>query len=357
MTKSEGHPVPAKRQGSVPEGPGELAYKLVGEMEAITFDRIGHLGLANAKRNRSLLTRGKSLAALRDAEIGEGDSCIVIAAGPSLARRDSIKAIKAAGYRGAVIATESAISACLRNGVVPDLTITLDPHATRIVRWFGDPSLDQEAIGRDDYFRRQDMDKAFADELRLNSELIGLLNQHGKDVRIALSTSASQAVVNRVIETGMPIYWWNPMYDDPDQAGSVTRALYKENRLPCMNGGGNVGTAAWMLAHSVLGKANVAVVGLDLSYYDDTPYYNTQYYHELVALVGEDRLDSVFARIHNPYVDRFFYADPAFLWYRRCFLELAEDASCQTYNCTGGGILFGDAVNFIELDRFLARFA
>ena len=62
-------------------------------------------------------------------------------------------------------------------------------------------------------------------------------------------------------------------------------------------------------------------------------------------------------RIHNPYVDRFFYTDPAYLWYRRCFLELAEDASCQTYNCTGGGILYGDAINFVELDRFLARFA
>jgi len=354
MTKSEGRPVDSKSR--ISEGPGELAHKLIAEMEAITFDRIGHLGLANARRNRNVLGHGQSLAALRDEHIGEGDSCIVIAAGPSLARQDPIKAIKATGYRGAIIATESAMSACLRNGLVPHLTVTLDPHATRIVRWFGDPALDQGAISRDDYFRRQDMDRAFADELRLNRELVGLLNQHGKDVRIALATSASEAVVNRVIETGMRIYWWNPMFDDPDAPGSMTRALFRENRLPCMNAGGNVGTAAWMLAHSVLGKTHVAVVGMDLSYYDDTPYYNTQYYHELVALVGEDKLDSVFVRFHNPYVGRSFYTDPAYLWYRQCFLELAPDADCQTYNCTGGGILFGDAINFIELERFLARF-
>src|SRR5262245_1684788 len=357
MNKSEDRPVAATNQTVVPEGPGELAHKLVAEMDAITLNRIGEQGLKNARRNRDLLPHGKTLAALRDEVIGEGDSCIVIAAGPSLARRNPIKAIKEAGYRGAIIATESAMSACLRQGVVPHLTVTLDPHATRIVRWFGDPSLDHAATARDDYFRRQDMDRAFADELRINGELIKLIDRHGRDIRIALSTSASEAVVNRVIHAQMPIYWWNPMYDDPDQPDSVTRALYNENRLPCMNAGGNVGTAAWMLAHSVLGKAHVAVVGMDLSYYDDTPYYNTQYYHELTALVGEQRLDSVFVRIHNPYVGRTFYTDPAYLWYRQCFLELAPEADCQTYNCTGGGILFGDAIEFMELDHFLSRFA
>jgi hypothetical protein len=240
--------------------------------------------------------------------------------------------------------------------VVPHLTVTLDPHATRIVRWFGDPTLNAETAKQDDYFRRQDMDPAFADELRRNEELLALLNRHGKDIRIALSTSASAAVVNRVIDAGMPIYWWNPMYDDPDAPDSRTRALYRENRLPCMNAGGNVGTAAWMLAHSVLGKKHVAIVGMDLSYYDDTPYYNTQYFHELVALVGQERLDSVFVRIHNPHVDRTFYTDPAYLWYRQCFLELAPDADCRTYNCTGGGVLFGDGIEFIGLDAFLADF-
>src|SRR5262249_4229173 len=117
MTGSD-EPRPASAQPPVPEGPGELAHKLVAEMETITFDRIGHLGLANAKRNRDLLTRGKSLAALREETLGDGDSCIVIAAGPSLARHEPIRAIKAANYRGTIIATESALSVCLRNGVV-----------------------------------------------------------------------------------------------------------------------------------------------------------------------------------------------------------------------------------------------
>jgi len=338
------------------EGPGELALKLVAEMEAITLDRIGNLGLENAKRNQAFLHHGRSLAALRNAQLGEGDSCVVVAAGPSVKRQNLIERLKQSNYRGTIIATESAISGCLRSGIVPHLTVSLDPHATRIVRWFGDPKLTDSALSKDDYFRRQDMDPAFAQEIKLNTEIIDLINRHGRDIAIALSTSASEAVVSRVIEAGMPIYWWNPMYDDPDVPDSVTRRLYRENRLPCMNAGGNVGTAAWMMAHSVLGRKHVAVLGMDMSYYADTPYFNTQYYHELVTLVGEDRLDTVFVKIHNPYLDKLFYTDPAYLWYRNCFLELAQDADCQTYNCSSGGILFGPGIEVVDLEGFVTRF-
>ena len=234
----------------ITEGPGELALKLVADMERLTLDRIGLIGLQNAERNQAVLDRGRSLAALREEKIGEGDSCIVIAA----------------------------------------------------------------------------------------------------------ATASSQAVVRRLLETRMKIYWWNPMYDDPDQPDSVTRSLFKQNRMPCLNAGGNVGTACWMTAHAVLAKKHVAVVGMDFSYYDDTPYLSTQYYHDLVALVGEANLDSVFVRIHNPYLQRWFYTDPAYMWYRNVFLDLVQDADCRTHNCTEGGILFGDGIVFEPLNAFLQRF-
>jgi hypothetical protein len=340
----------------IPEGPGELAQKLVADMQRITFDRVGHSGLANAERNKAVFGFGKSLAALREEPIGEGDSCIVIAAGPSVKRQDPIKAIKASGYRGAIIATESALSYCLRNGVVPHLTVTLDPHATRIVRWFGDPTLDAAKLAADDYFRRQDMDEAFADELNLNRQLLELMDRHGRAIRVAAATVASEAVVARLIESQMRVYWWNPMFDDPEQPGTITRGLLESNGYPCVNAGGNVGTACWMMADAVLGKKHVAVVGMDLSYYDDTPRINTQYYHELVALVGEANLDSVYIRILNPYLQKYFYTDPAYMWYRESLLELVKDADCKTYNCTEGGILFGERVEFLPLVDYLRRF-
>lgn len=335
---------------------GGLGRRLVAEMNGLTLARHGDLALENMARNRDFMDRGQSLAALRGEQIGEGNSAIVIAAGPSVHRHDPLSEIKQSGYSGAIVATESAMAYCLRNGVVPDLVVTLDPHATRIVRWFGDPSLTQAKLGKDDYFARQDMDPAFADELRVNDELLALLAEHGHKIRIALSTSASAAVVDRVLESGMRIYWWNPMLDDPDEPDSVTARIQQENKMPSMNAGGNVGTACWMMAGAALGKRHVALSGMDFSYYGDTPYFNTQYYHEAVALVGEENLDSLYMRIHNPYLDAEFYTDPAYMWYRECFLEIAADPEWHTYNCTEGGILFGDGIDFIPLSDFLNRF-
>lgn len=334
---------------------GAILRQLVQRMDQITWDRHGEMALANARRNLAVLDRGQSLAALRGRPMGEGDSAIIIAAGPSVRRNDPIRLIKESGYKGTIIATESALSYCLRNDVVPHLTVTLDPHATRIVRWFGDPGLTEDAIRNDDYYRRQDMDRAFADELAANRFILDALDRHGKDICIAACTSASEAVVNRVSQAGMPLFWWNAMLDDPDRPDSVTRELFRMNRMPCLNAGGNVGTACWMMADAVLEKRRVALVGVDFSYYDDLPYTSTQYYHEAVALVGEERLNEIFVRIHNPHLDRWFYTDPAYYWYRQAFLDMVGDADCRTFNCTEGGILFGEGIDFVPLKDFLAQ--
>ncbi|MCH7729660.1 MAG: M56 family metallopeptidase [Planctomycetes bacterium] len=74
----------------IPERDGALGLKLVARMDDLTWQRHGALALENAERNAQFLDRGKSLADLRDAPIGAGDSAIVIAAGPSIKRRDPL---------------------------------------------------------------------------------------------------------------------------------------------------------------------------------------------------------------------------------------------------------------------------
>lgn len=336
---------------------GGLGRKLVKDMEALTHARHGGMAIANMERNAAVIGRGKSLAMLRSEVVGEGDSAIVIAAGPSIRKKDPLKTIRESGYKGAIVATESAFAYCLSNGLVPDLAVTLDPHATRVVRWFGDPSLTGEKLAQDDYFARQEQDPAFADELRMNERLLNLIDRYGKDIRVAVSTSASKAVVDRVLDSGMDVYWWNPMLDDPDQPGSITAGFQRANGLPAVNAGGNVGSACWMMATEALGKRDVALTGIDFGYYAETPYTNTQYYKEAVDLVGEKGLDAVFMRIYNPHLDAWFYTDPAYMWYRECLLEMIADSDSTTYNCTEGGILFGDGVNVTPLAEFLAKFA
>jgi hypothetical protein len=339
----------------VPEGTvgGAILLEMVRDMPRITRDRIEALALENIRRNRPHIERGKSIKALRDMQVGEGDSAVIVAAGPSAHRNHPAAVLKKSGYRGAVIATESAIFQCLQAGLVPQLIVSVDPDSHRIKRWFGDPQL--PANIEDDYFRRQDLDEAFANEHEHNKKLLALLDQYGSQLRIALSSSASQAVVDRCRDIGMDVYWWNPMLDDPDLPDGITRAVCLENKAPAVNAGGNVGTSSWMMAHAVLGKKHVALTGMDFGYYADTPYEKTQYYDRAVALLGTDSLDEFFLKMFNPDLNSWFYTDPAYYWYRQSFLELLQEADCTTYNCTNGGILFGDGIVTTDLIQFIRQ--
>ena len=332
--------------------PESLVEKLSTQMADLTREKVLSVGIENARRNLPLMQRGKPLNALLGETLGEDDSAIVIAAGPSIKRRDPGKLIRERGYRGAIIATESATRYCLSSGVVPHLVVTVDPRP-RIVRWLGDKKLTKEHIIADKYYGRQDLDSFFADELKANAEVIKLVDRFGPSMRIAMSTSSSPELVQRAMDAGMTVYWWNPMYDDPDLPGSVTAELQRENGMPSVNAGGNVGTACWMMADAVLGKRHVAVTGIDFSYYEDTPIGITQYYQEILELVGKENMDDLYVRIFNPHDNKWFFTDPAYFWFRQVFLEMVGDADCRTYNCTEGGILFGDGIEYTTLASFL----
>ena len=161
----------------VPEGTvgGAILLEMVRDMPRITRDRIEALALENIRRNRPFIERGASIKALRDLKVGEGDSAVIVAAGPSAHRNSPAKVLKDGGYKGAIIATESAIFQCLQIGLVPSLIVSVDPHSERIKRWFGDPQLPEKI--EDDYFRRQDLDESFANVHEHNKKLLALLDQ------------------------------------------------------------------------------------------------------------------------------------------------------------------------------------
>ncbi len=58
-------------------------------------------------------------------------------------------------------------------------------------------------------------------------------------------------------------------------------------------------------------------------------------------------------RIFNPHVGLWFYTDPAYLWFREVFLQMAAQADCKTWNCTEGGILFGERVVSASIEEFV----
>ena len=193
----------------------------------------------------------------------------------------------------------------------------------------------------------------FADEYSVNEKLIKIVDENCKGMPIALSTSSSKSVVERVISIGMDIYWFNPMLDTPERENSYTLKAHRMNGLPCINCGGNVGAASWMILDEILKAKTIALTGVDFSYYNDISYRQTQYYHEAVEIVGEGNLDEFFIKVFNPYIDKWFFTDPAYYWYRQAFLEMVKESNSITYNCTNGGIVFGDNIKFVELTRYL----
>jgi hypothetical protein len=327
----------------------DLGRRIASRLAAATAERITGAGVEAEARNRPHIER--SVLELAGVPLGAGDRAVVVAAGPSLRRRESVRRLARAGFAGTIVAVDSALGACLREGVVPHVVVTVDPHDARIVRWFGDPTL--TAPPADDYFRRQEMDATHAqDEIAANRALVELVDRHAARLRVAAATSAAPAVVARCRAAGMALYWWNPMYDDYDRPDSVSRRLHHANGLPCLNGGGNVGTAAWVLTHAVLGKRRVALIGMDFGYSPGTPYERTQYYPELRELFG-DRLDEAFIRVENPVSGETWLTDPAYYWFRDVLFEMAREADCETFNCTEGGIVFGPEVKAMTLEEFV----
>lgn len=286
-------------------------------------------------------------------------SGIVISAGPSVHKRKTIKRLIDAGYKGTIIAVDGAYIACLKAGLIPDYVVTLDPHLTRIVRWFGDNEF-EEHTKNDDYFARQDLDIEFRkNSIEQNKQHIELVNKYGHLTKAIVATSAPRNVVKRLKEAKFDIYWWNPLVDDPNNAKGLTRQIYNINKIPCMNTGGTVGTAAWVFAVTYLKLPAVALAGMDLGYYHDLPREQTQLYYELLNHLNnnKDDLEQYFVNFEFPLTKEKFYTDPTYYWYRRNFFDLLLRAPhAKTINCTEGGTLYGDGVQCMYLEDFITRF-
>lgn len=183
-----------------------------------------------------------------------------------------------------------------------------------------------------------------------------MVNEAGPNIKAILSTSASEPVRRRCYESGMNVFWWNPLYDDISDPNSISRRLVHENGAPCMNAGGNVGTSATVFAARILQASRVIMLGMDFSYYDDTPIESTQYYDQFKKFMLDAEIPHAFKTIVNPYLGKAFFTDPAYYWYREAFLDLLPNFNgCEIINATEGGILFGDDIIWMSVNEILEQ--
>lgn len=327
---------------------------LIEKIPTIGFKTHEMQVLNNVRSNLPFIQ--KSLKALAPQTCIKSNSAIIVSAGPSVFRKQSIQKILNANYQGTLICVDGSYIACLKAGIIPDFVVTLDPDRTRIVRWFGDPALEENSKN-DDCFLRQDLDIEFRkNALQKNEHHIELVNRYGPLTKAIVASCAPSNVVQRILEAKLDTYWWHPLMDDPRNEEGLTRKLYQLKALPCINTGGTVGTAAWIFAASILKIDHLALVGMDLGYYRDTPYSMTQTYYELLEYHGKEKgLETYFKEVVFPLTQEKFYIDPTYYWYRKNFLELYRLIPTKTVNCTEGGTLFGEELPCLRLDQFLAQ--
>lgn len=312
---------------------------LLGQITDIGLEHHRETILENSRRNAPHIQK-----TLRDVRPTALPVCVV-SAGPSLYRRQLLQRIRDHQFAGTIVATDGAYLQCLRAGITPDYVVTIDPHPTRIVRWFGDPDLAENTKG-DDYFQRQDLDMAARGaSVVTNNANIDLVNAH--PAKLVIATSAASNVVARTSE--FERYWFCPLVDGCED-GSITQQMVAATGAPALNTGGTVGTAAWAYAHCILGATNIAVVGMDYGYPAGTPLTNTQ---EWNLLKEHQDVEDFYPAITGPWGE--CYTSPTYYWYRQNFFDLLEAADARITNCTEGGILFGPRVDCKSIEEWLAQ--
>lgn len=290
------------------------------DLARATYDRIAQDSLAHALANRHRAVRSVAELPRHMLLDPNGDRVLVVANGPSL---DAKRLEQRADL--SIVVVDGALRRCLQARLRPDLVVSVDSHP-RIAHWFG--------AAPDEHFARTGETAPPGTERYL------------RGTRVALATASHPRTVYTAEQAWMVPYWFHAMLDDPRAPDSLTRRLYEQHPLPVVNGGGNVGTTAWVIAHSILGAKDIALVGFDFGYPPDFPPERTQYAPELQTMYGADWRDA-FTRYPSGW-----YSDPAMAWFREVFMEMAKDAPCRTVNC-GDGTL-GDAVERMDLADFLA---
>jgi len=332
--------------------------KIQKKIQKATNESLKKEILKNINRNIKYLSKKKffSVQDIRNVRFGKKTNIgLIVGGGPSLRKNNFIPLIKKYKKNFVIISTDGSLYYLLENKIIPDLVITLDPHKNRIVRWFGDSKLKINSKPKDDYFRRQDIDVKFRDEINTNNKIIKILNKNGNKLNIAACTSSSSKVVERLKNIKAKIFWWHPFLDEPNKKNSITKKIYKKLKIPIINSFGNVGSAAWIFAESVLGLKKIVLLGIDCSYYIDTPLNQTQYYDVIKKSFGIKNLKKFYKKIYNPKLKRYFYTDYIYYWYKKIFLDIVKLSKSKTYNCSNGGILYEKPLKIMKFNKFIEK--
>ena len=318
-----------------------LEESLSDRFHRATREKLSDLWLANFARNLAPImgpdarALGDLLLDLQVPATPPAGPALVIGGGPSLREHRHLELLAESCPPGLMlVATDRILIPLLRLGVIPDLVVSIDGDHEVIARFVDDPMVDQ----------------------------------HGAKLRVAMASMGAPPVAERFARAGATLYWFHPLFDDPRRQGSLTalqRGMTRNARwpqgLPAVSCGGHAGATGWVLAHALLRRSPIGLIGLDLGYPLGYPLERTQCYPVISELTGGDpeAARAYFTEIYNPALGQPALLDVMFAEFRRHFLEMLARVPpwVRTCNCTQGGSLFGPGITTLPLARFLEHVA
>lgn len=299
-------------------------------------------------------------------KLGKKLPVLIIGGGPSTKKLGQFKILRKymRKFPGVIIATDKPFVPMLKNRIIPTYVTAADGNPI-IANFFTDPIVDRYA----------------------------------KKIKALFNTTVHPNVVKAF--KGQK-YFYHIIFDDPSQKGeifcercgyrnifeypSLTRIFHYMTNNSLLMSMGNCGTLAWNMG-IFLGAAEICMIGFDYGYRPDTPLESRSYYNlhmrkhknDMCAEIGiidpqqvtsyvmpEDKIEewkarakSEYKRQLNPDTNTEYETD--FMWdnYKNIFIpwfgRAAQTFDIKTYNCTGGGALWGQGIITEDFEIWLRK--
>ena len=266
-------------------------------------------------------------------------SAIVIGRGPSVKKKGHLEMLAKSNFNGAIVCCDGALIDTLKAGVTPErfpnfYVATIDPIPQ--------------------------IKKCYDDEI---------VDKYGPKIKGAFTVISDPSAVDRARRAGIKIHWFHSLFDYEEGKKSfnhisalMVRARNHPNGLPAIQTGGNVGTSSWFISWKILKCSNVALIGLNHGWEEDSPW-DLITRHGLKHLSVKIDMNSptfkkLFPKIFNPQIGKYCILDPIFQFYSTAFKEFISRSPSwlTTINATEGGSIFGDKVKCITFSEFLKNY-
>lgn len=302
--------------------------------EKSTYEKYFDDWIKNFTLNLPDIWNGKSAKKISFEKIEKKSSAIIIGRGPSIKKNNHLELLANSDYNGTIICSDGILISALKAGITPNkfkkfYVVTIDT---------------------------QDRQKIFYDH--------PLVKKYGKNIRAIISSTISPETLNVIKNSGLEIFWIHTLVDYNKGknsfnyiSGVMSKIKNKNNGLPAIQTGGNVGTSAWVIAWAILKKSHIGIIGIDHGYYSEDRSNDDHIFPKEMDQ-NSQAFKKAYPIIHNSKYNCDIQQDPIFQYYSNALKEFIRKVSHKvtTVNATEGGAIFGDGIDCDSLKNFIQKY-